>query len=63
MIQHDFEAFARLMALLAETFNKDFTVQRVEIYARALAEYPIDIIAAAVDEGIRRLKFFPNRLS
>ena len=30
------------MALLAETFNKDFTVQRVEIYARALAEYPIE---------------------
>jgi hypothetical protein len=26
MIQDDFEAFARLMALLAETFNKDFTV-------------------------------------
>jgi hypothetical protein len=60
MIQHDFEAFARLMALLAETFNKDFTVQRVEIYARALAEYPIEIIAAAVDEGIRRLRFFPK---
>ena len=58
--QHDFKALASLMALLAETFDKDFTVQRVEIYARALAEYPIEVIAAAVDDAIRRLKFFPK---
>lgn len=57
---HDFEAFAGLMALLAETFDKDLNPQRVEIYARALAEYPIEVIAAAVDETVRRLKFFPK---
>jgi hypothetical protein len=58
--KHDFQAFAGLMALLAETFDKDFTVQRVEIYARALAEYSIEVIAAAVDAAIRTLKFFPK---
>jgi hypothetical protein len=57
---HDLEAFAGLMALLAEIFDKDINAQRVEIYFRALASWPIEQIAAAVDEAVRRLKFFPK---
>jgi hypothetical protein len=57
---HDLEAFAGLMALLAEIFDKDINAQRVEIYFRALAPWPIEQIAAAVDEAVRRLKFFPK---
>ena len=45
---------------MEEVFGKDLTPQLVEIYARALAKYSIEVIAAAVDEAIRRLKFFPK---
>jgi hypothetical protein len=60
MTERDLEAFAGLMALLAEVFDKDLNAQRVEIYFRALATWPIEQIAAAVDEAVRRLKFFPK---
>jgi hypothetical protein len=60
VIHHDIEAFAGLMAILAEVFGKDLNPQLVEIYFRALAEWPIECIAAAVDEAVRRLKFFPK---
>jgi hypothetical protein len=59
-MQHDIEDFAGLMALLAEVFGKDLTPQLVEIYFRALADFPIERIAAAIDEAVRRLKFFPK---
>jgi hypothetical protein len=58
--EHDFEAFAGLMAVLEEVFGKEFTPQLVEIYFRALADFPIERIAAAVDEAVRTLKFFPK---
>jgi hypothetical protein len=48
------------MAMLVEVFDKEVTPQRVEIYFRALAAYPIDRIAAAVEEAVRTLKFFPK---
>jgi hypothetical protein len=60
VIQHDIEAFAGLMAILAELFGKDLNAQLVEIYFRALADFPIERIASAVDEAVRRLKFFPK---
>jgi hypothetical protein len=60
VIQHDIETFAGLMALLAEVFGKDLHAQLVEIYFRALAEWPIERIAEAVHEAVRQLKFFPK---
>lgn len=56
----DREAFAGLMAALAETHNEALTPQRLEIYFRVLADWPIEVVAAAVDAAIRRLKFFPK---
>lgn len=47
--EHDFQAFGGLMAVLEEVFDKDFTLQRVEIYFRALAAWPIERIKDAVD--------------
>jgi hypothetical protein len=58
--EHDFEAFAGFMAVLEEVFGKDLNPQLVEIYFRALANWPIERIAAAVDEAVRTLKFFPK---
>jgi hypothetical protein len=58
--ERDLEAFASLMAVLVEVFDKKPTPQRVEIYARALAAYPIERIAAAVEEAVRTLKFYPK---
>ena len=63
MIQHDIEAFAELMAVLAEVFGKDLNAQLVEIYFRCLAEWPIERIANAVHEAVRRLKFFQSQPS
>src|SRR5882672_1981761 len=60
VMAHDFEAFAGLMALLAETFDKVLTPSRVEIYFRAMADWSIERIAAAVDAAVCRLKFFPK---
>jgi hypothetical protein len=60
VIHHDIEAFAGLMAILAELFGKDLNAQLVEIYFLALAQWPIEHIAAAVDEAVRTLKFFPK---
>jgi hypothetical protein len=48
------------MAVLVEVFDKELTPQRVEIYFRALAAYPIDRIVDAVEEAVRTLKFFPK---
>jgi hypothetical protein len=58
--EHDFEAFAGFMAVLEEVFGKDLNPQLVEIYFRALADFSIDRIAAAVEEAVRTLKFFPK---
>jgi hypothetical protein len=58
VIDQDRETFARLMAALAETLEKDLAPQRLEIYFRALATWPIESVAAAADAAIRTLKFF-----
>jgi len=58
--EHDFEAFAGFMAVLEEVFGKDLTPQLVEIYFRALANFSIERVAAAIEEAVRRLKFFPK---
>jgi hypothetical protein len=58
--EHDFQAFGGLMAVLEEVFDKDFTLQRVEIYFRALAAWPIERIKDAVESAVRTLKFFPK---
>jgi hypothetical protein len=60
VIAQDLEAFARLMAALAEIHNETPTPQRLEIYFRVLADWSIEVVAAAVDAAIRRLKFFPK---
>jgi hypothetical protein len=57
---HDLEAFARLMAVLVEVFDKELSLQRVEIYFRALTAYPIERVEATVEEAVRTLKFFPR---
>jgi hypothetical protein len=59
-MQDNIEDFAGLMALLAEVFGKELNPQLVEIYFRALADFSIERIAAAVEEAVRRLRFFPK---
>lgn len=59
----DKRAFAEVMALLCETYDKKISTATVEIYSRVLAEWPIEAIQAAAVSHLRDPKagaFWPK---
>lgn len=60
MTDRDSAKFARLFALLSETFNKPVSDPLAEIYFRTLKNFTIEQVESAVEQAIASRKFFPK---
>lgn len=60
MTPADSPAFNDLMQSVAEVFNETVSSDRITLYFGALAEYPIEVVRAAMLRGVQTLRFFPK---
>ena len=60
MTNQDTTKFAKLLAILGDTFAEPISELRIETYFEALSDMPIAKVQNAVKRAIRELDFFPK---
>lgn len=51
---------AALLVGVAESMGEQASDARLEVFTNALNDLPLDVVRAALDEHVRRVKFFPR---
>lgn len=59
MTKNDFKTFAGLMAMLDETFGKESSKLKINVYFDGLKDFDIETVQKSIFFGIKTLKFYP----
>ena len=61
MMQHDFEPFVAMMAVLADAYGQPrLSENATKLYFRVLSEYSLDEVSRAIVEHLKRSPFMPK---